>query len=442
MHAVLLRCEIDDRPPPEVAAELGLSERQLRRERRAAHDAFARAFRSTVFAATIVPATASDIARLRLAEAVELHELGQGVLAQAAFASVASSAPAPARRIEALCLAAEAEFDALRHTAAAAHLADARSIVLRCARDLDDDAARAADEHIDFIAWMLRWQTAVCAGLATLPPIVLAPAGDDRSRTEPRRALMVRAAAAYATQRWEVGDGPRGRSAVGRAWSLLPTLDVARIKERLAVMMADAQMYGLSAPRGADRHLFRIAASLAASHGHVHTMLAARAEHIGGAAVAGPTAGGHVCESILRPFGACERRSMARAFAWAAQIVAQCESNPQDAVTGAQLAEGLSPARSASALVARCTRATAAIAARRYEEAEVMVQSVYADAESVGNGRVRGTAARNLSAIALGCRRRSEAQRYIREALSLSEHFASPEALARVNAIARRLDVA
>jgi hypothetical protein len=133
---------------------------------------------------------------------------------------------------------------------------------------------------------------------------------------------------------------------------------------------------------------------------------------------------------------------MARAFAWAAQIVAQCESNPQDAVAGAHLAEGLSPARSAGALIARCTRATVAITARRFEEAAEMMQSAYADAESVGNGRVRAATARNLSEIALGCRRRSEAQRYIREALALSERFASPEALARVNVLARRLDVA
>ena len=44
-------------------------------------------------------------------------------------------------------------------------------------------------------------------------------------------------------------------------------------------------------------------------------------------------------------------------------------------------------------------------------------------------------------AIALGCRRRSEAQRYIREALSLTERYGSTEALARANALARRLGV-
>ncbi|MEA2718147.1 MAG: hypothetical protein QOJ39_11, partial [Candidatus Eremiobacteraeota bacterium] len=44
MHAALLRCEIDKQPLAVVAAELGLSDRQVRRERRAAHDAFLDAF--------------------------------------------------------------------------------------------------------------------------------------------------------------------------------------------------------------------------------------------------------------------------------------------------------------------------------------------------------------------------------------------------------------
>ena len=68
--------------------------------------------------------------------------------------------------------------------------------------------------------------------------------------------------------------------------------------------------------------------------------------------------------------------------------------------------------------------------------------SVYTDAKLAGNGRVLGAAARSLSVIALGSRRRAEAQRYIRESLSLCERFASPHALGRTQALARRLDVA
>ena len=441
MHAALLRCDIDDQPLPAVASELGLSERQLRRERGAAHDAFMKAFRC-VRREAIAPATVSDITTIRLAEAVALHELGQGVVAQSALGSIASSAVNETQRIEALCLAAELEFDALRHGAASHHLADARSLAVRHVRELDDAGACTADEHIEFVAWLLRWQTATCTGLTAPPPAVLRTCGDVRARSESRRALFVRAAAAYAAQRWEVGDGANGRAAVSRGWDIMATLDGARVKERLGLMMADAHLFGLRAPRGEDRHRFRIVERLAASHGHVHTRLAARAERIAGAAAAGPTAGGRICDDVLRPFGTCERRTMARAFAWAAEAVAQCESNPRQAIECAQLAEDLLPVRSANALMARCLRAEVAIVAHRFDEAEPLAQSVMSDAELAGNGRVIAAAARSMATIALGRRRRSEAQRYMWKALSLSERFASPEALARSNALARRLHVA
>ena len=204
------------------------------------------------------------MATVRLAEAVELHELGQGVVAQSELASVAAGANSAALRIEAFCLAAELEFDALRHGAAAAHLAAARTLMVRHADHLDDDDERAADEHIDFVAWLLRWQTAVSAGLSTQPPIVLATPVDARGYPERRRALFVRSAAAYALQRWEVGDGAKGYAAVVRGWEVMSTLDAARAKERLALMTSDAQLYGLHAPRGADRHRFRIVERLAA----------------------------------------------------------------------------------------------------------------------------------------------------------------------------------
>ena len=446
MHVVLLRCEIDDQPLPVVAAELGLSERQARRERRAAHGAFVRAFRAAACDAARAPSTAaamvSDVGTVRLAEAVELHELGQGAIAQAAFASIAAGAPDAALRIEALCLAAESELDALRHAAADAHLAHARAVLHGRARELDDEAARAADEHVDFVAWSLRWQTGIGAGLAMPPPLAVAAAGDDRARDEPRRALFVRAAAAYATQRIEVGDGRRGCEAVRRALDVLPSLHPARTRERLAILTADAHVYSLHVTRGADRHRFRIVEKLAASHGHVRAMLGARAQRIAGAAAAGPAAAGRIAERILQPFGAAERNGMARTLASAAQCVAQCESNPRDAVAGAQLVERLLPARSATALMARHARASQALAANRYDEARSLAQSVYDDAELAGNGRMRGIAARTLAAVALRSRRRSAAQRFIRESLSLNERYGCPEALARTTALARRLDIA
>ena len=440
MHAVLLRCEIDDRPPSDVAAEIGLSERQLRRERRAAHDAFVLAFRA-VDRAVPASATVCDVATVRLAEAVELQELGHGALARSAFAAIAGGAPHPGLRIEALCFAAEAQVEALHHAGADANLDGARSIFARHARDFDDESVRAADESIDLIAWLLRWQTVVSAGLGAHPPLVLA-AHDERARSEPRRALFVRAAAAYAMQRWEVGDYARGCNAVQRALDIAPTLHPARTKERLALAMADAQLYSLRTSLDLVRDRFGAVEKLAAAHGHVRPMLAARSERVFREAAALPGSSVRLFDRMLHPFGAAERRSMAWTFAWVAQLVTQCESNAADFATSAQLAESRVPRRAMIALGTRCVRANVAIDAHQYGEARPLAESVYADAEFIGNGRLRGAAARSLAAIAFAGRRKREAEQYLREALDLTERFGSYEALARARALARRLNVA
>ena len=88
MHAALLRCEIDKQPLAVVAAELGLSDRQVRRERRAAHDAFLSAFDGVACGAP-PRAVVHDTATLRLAEASELHEVGQSALATTVCEAVA-----------------------------------------------------------------------------------------------------------------------------------------------------------------------------------------------------------------------------------------------------------------------------------------------------------------------------------------------------------------
>ena len=440
MHAALLRCDIDDQPMPLVAAELGLSERQLRRERHAAHAAFARAFR-TVRRDCDTPATVCDVAAVRLAEAVALHELGQGPVAQSALASIASGAVDPAQRIEALCLGAELEFDALRHSSVAEHLAAARSLLVRYARELDDDAACTADEHIEFVAWLLRWQTAMSTGLTAPAPVILRARGDARTRAERHRALFARAAAAYGEQRWEVGDGANGRAAVARGWDVMSTLDRARVKERLALMMADAHLFGFYAPRGADRHQFRVIERRAAVHGHVRMHLFARAERIASETAAAPIKTARITGTILQPF-AGERRSLARAFVLAAESAAGVESNQRQVVEISKLAESLLPPRSAGSLRVRYFIANTVIGARRFDEAEPLAQAIYSDAKATGNHRVLAAAARALSIIAAGSRRRTEAQRYIREAVTLSERFASPAALALTMAFARRLDVA
>src|SRR6202035_2316750 len=138
----------------------------------------------------------------------------------------------------------------------------------------------AAAERIDLAAWSLRRATGVSGGLGTPPPLAVARSRAGGERDEPRRALLVRALAAYAGQRSDVGDASRCSDAVRRAQALPSSLDPSRAKERLALMHAGAQFHGLREP-GAERASFLAAERLAAQSGYVRTMMAARAERIG-----------------------------------------------------------------------------------------------------------------------------------------------------------------
>jgi hypothetical protein len=432
MHAALLRCEIDKQPLAVVAAELGLSDRQVRRERRAAHDAFLDAFGAV--AGDARGALVRDTATLRLAEASELHELGQSALAASACEAIAASAPDPLRRVEALCLAAEIDMDAARHAAAAARAADANALLALRAPELDESARAHAAELVDFVAWSLRRETGVSAGLATPPPLAVAQAASAAERDEPRRALLVRALAAYASQRWDIGDALRMRDAVRRAQHLLPTLDASRAKERLAVMYADAQHCGLQSVAG-DRDRFLAIEQIAERRGYVRTLLRARAERIG-TDVSVANGGEGVLDEIVRPFEPGDRRAMPCALASAARIAAQCELDLARGVADAQLAESLVPARSATALFARCWRTKAAIWQGDLDGACALAHAAHHDAELLGNGRIRGAAACDLAAIAFARRRRADGERYLREALSLLDRFGTPMSRARVHALA------
>jgi hypothetical protein len=490
MHAALLRCEIDKQPLAVVAAEMGLSDRQVRRERRAAHDAFLHAFRG---AANDAPPAAivRDRAALRIAEATELHELGQSALAMSACEGVANDAPLPERRIEALCLAAEIDLDAARYADAAARLAEATAIL--SARDvaLEGDARALAVERLDLAGWSLRTLTGVSAGVATPPPLAAANAlgalAHDEPRAalharalaverldlagwslrtltgvsagvatppplaaanalgalahdEPRAALHARALAAYALQRWEVGDAARGSEAVRRAQELVPALDRARTKERLAVTFADARICGLR-EADADYERYLAVEEIATRRGRVRMLLLARAERIG-AELRALGGGERVLDRILSPFEPGVRRSLPLALATAACIVAQCEREREAAFAAADLAERLLPPRSAMALIARSIRLRLLIDAERFDEARALAQSLKNDAERLGNERVRGSAARHLATIALAEHRRADAKRHIREALAILERYGTPAALAHARELARRLRAA
>jgi hypothetical protein len=436
MHAALLRCDIDRHPLAAVAAELGLSDRQVRRERRAAHDAFLHAFRDA--AAAPAAAMVCDTAALRIAQTEELHELGQSALALAACEEFAGCAERPARRIQALCLAAEIEVDGARYDRARLRLAEAATILTQCAADFESTERAVAVERIDFGAWSLRRASGESGGLAAPPPLALAQPNPLAEQDEARRALLVRALAAYTAQRWEVGDVRRGGAATRLARQLLPTLDPARTRDRIAVMLAETRMLGLTGLFDDYQHLLAIE-GLAAARGHVRTLLIVRADRINIELVT--RTGDRVFERIVDGIDTAQRRAMPHALAFAACAAAECERDVSAARAALDLVERLLPPRSALALIARGTRVTIARRESRYEDARLLAHVLRDDAEAAGNARVRGGAERHLAAIAVAQRRRSDAQRHVSTALSLLERYGTPVGLAETHRIARGLAI-
>jgi hypothetical protein len=438
MHAALLRCEIDKQPLSVVAAEMGLSDRQVRRERRAAHDAFGRAFRRAASAAP-PEAFVDDTGALRMIEAAELHELGQSALATSACETLAETAPRAERRIEALCLAAEIELDAARYAAASLRIAEANAMAAQRGGAMRKAPRATAAQRIDLIAWSLRCATGAAGGLATPPPLAVGETRAEHEHDEERRALLVRALCAYALQRVSAGDAPRAEESVARAHELAASLDRARTKERLAVLLASASLASLRGD-GAAHARFVALEEIAARRGHVRTRLLARAERI--AAELAPHGGGdRALERILSPFDAGARRAMPLALAHAAWAAARAERDPREALAAADVAERLLPPRGALALLVRCERVRAEIGLRRLAEARALALSLHNAAEQTGNERVRGAAARYLAEIALAQFRRPDAERFAREALPLLERYGDAATLAEARVLAQRAGV-
>src|SRR6202011_2752855 len=127
-------------------------------------------------------------------------------------------------------------------------IADANAILALHRDTAGAISPSAAEEQIDYVAWSLRRHTGTSGGFAMPPPLVVARADAACEADEGRRALLVRALAAYAMQRWEVGDVEHGLDAVRRAAAVLGSLEPSRTKERLAVTYAEAMLYALRRP--------------------------------------------------------------------------------------------------------------------------------------------------------------------------------------------------
>jgi hypothetical protein len=438
MHAALLRCEIDRQAPELVAAELGLSDRQLRRERAAAHDAFLDAFHHAAAAGRPPAIVCADLAQLRLAEAVQLHCIGQSRLGLSVFASIAGTAPRISTRLESVCLATEAQLDAGRIYEAEALVAEANAIYALHGPAMDEAERDAFEEHIEFLEWAVRWQLGDNAGVAMRPPSIVAQPSAGNAIDEERRALRVRALAAYAGQRWEVGDVPIGLDAVRVAERLLPSIGASRIKERLAVMQVDAQLYALRGdPLEKDRRMQAVE-RLAEAVCHIRPLLAARADRLSGDSRQ-PPRNDQAFDQVLADVASAEKGSADRTFAYVACIAAQWHGDPQRAMWAAEVPATVLPQSSGMALLAQATRAQCAIGSCRFDDARAIVEGVRSEARSRGNARLRAGAERNLAAIALRRGFTRDARRLISDAMPVIERYGSRIAFTEACTIARRV---
>jgi hypothetical protein len=272
------------------------------------------------------------------------------------------------------------------------------------------------------------------------PPRIVARAGAALDPDEARRALLVRALAAYAMQRWETGDVEHGGDALLRANAVLGSLDVARVKERFAVMHADAMLATLRRPPFAMREKLMPLEHLAARSGHTRRLLPVRSERIGSEVPVLRRPDG-IREALLGMYGSAERRTMSLSFATAARLVSQNEEDPQHGTAAALLVERVAAPRSAEAMFARCRRAVFALRLGRADEARAIAHGIHDDACELGNGRLIGAAARHLARIALAQHRIADAQRHVREALPLLQRYGTYVSLHEANAIARRLGI-
>ena len=382
-----------------------------------------------------------DLAAVRLFEAVELCETGLPEIALRTFESIARCATSVERRLEALCHAAEAVLESAGPAAAAAYVSEARTVLERSGDCLDPGAINYPRDAVDFADWLVRWRSGSSSGFASPPPIVLAV--DTNAANDPderRRALFVRASAEYAMQRWEIGDR-WGRAIVRRALGVVRTLGMARKREHLAIMRAEAQLAALCSPPGAARDRFLLIEGLATRFGYRRTLLAAHAERIVCDVATGASPRRAVGEG-LRAFGAVEQRTMSWTFAWTARLVAQHEASSARALAAARRTESLVSGRTAQALMARCVRAACALRCGELSTGWDLARGVATDVMTVGNNRVLGATYCYLAEIALARRRFSEAQRHIARALELLEHHGAYESFRRATAIGRVLGVA
>jgi hypothetical protein len=288
------------------------------------------------------------------------------------------------------------------------------------------------------LEWELRWQHGIGTGVTMRPPAIVTDHLAWNDPCEARRALAVRALAAFASQRWDVGDFHRGLETVHLAEGILPTLLPSRIKERLAVAYVDAILCDLRDSSERTLAKFLAVETLAEKAGHVRPFLTARAERFG-VKTHPPLIRDAVLDELLETASTTERGSMTRTIGHLACIVTQWHHDPGTARRAAAIARLHAPLRSATGLLVRAMSSRRAIAAGHYAEARGIAESVRVDAADLGNTRLHGSAERDLARIALEEGELHDARRFIGDALPRLDRFGTGPAQEDAAYIARRV---
>ncbi len=254
-------------------------------------------------------------------------------------------------------------------------------------------------------------------------------------RDQPRLALLLRALAAYADQRWDVGDAATASLFVRRAWQLVPRLGNGHTKERLGVMIADGRVFGLNGRDDRDR--FHAAEKLAERSGYVHALAVARAERI--TTEIRILGGTDVFERALESLDLCER-SAPWTVGTVAVLALQVETHVERRVALAGVVQRTLAPRSGPGLIACSLRARAAFDAGRFDEARAVAHDARNAAVACGNPRVRGSAERMLAAVAVAQRRRRDAARHLDVAVPVLERYGTWLARDDAATLARTLD--
>jgi tetratricopeptide (TPR) repeat protein len=219
---ILLRMDVGAEAAGAVATDLGLSERQLRRERRLAHARFLATFRSLEPGSARVRERTAD---LQIDHASRLADSGEATSALAILEDVARRAGESTARCRALVRAADVEMELHRLDSAKTRLSDARRLILDGVVPTEAQP-RLATEH-RAAALQRRWYE-------TGPAIVgtsLEPADD---AADPRLG-MLRVCAAL-----RGGDGSGARRLLARVRDSVDRLPDAGL--RIDALLLDAEL--------------------------------------------------------------------------------------------------------------------------------------------------------------------------------------------------------